>query len=148
MLAEKMSLSSAGIASLQKAERIRLYSYQDSGGVWTIGWGHTKDVTAKMACKQSEAVQWLREDTGWAADAVNAGLSRPVTQPQFDALVLFTFNVGAGGFHGSDLLTAINTGAGADKCVPLFFHYITAGGKVLAGLINRRSVEAALFVSA
>ncbi len=81
-------------------------------------------------------------------DAVNQGLKRPVTQAQFDALVIFTFNVGAGGFHSSDLLTAVNAGSGADKCVPLFFHYISSGGQILAGLINRRSVEAALFVSA
>jgi peptidoglycan hydrolase-like protein with peptidoglycan-binding domain len=77
-------------------------------------------------------------------DAVRARVSVPLTQNQFDALVSFTFNVGAGAFGGSTLLKRLNAGdyaGGADE----FGKWTKSGGKVFAGLVRRRTEEAALF---
>ena len=41
---KKMKISKEGIALIKKFEGLELTAYQDSVGVWTIGWGHTKDV--------------------------------------------------------------------------------------------------------
>ena len=41
-LEEKMKISKEGIALIKKFEGIELQAYQDSVGVWTIGYGHTK----------------------------------------------------------------------------------------------------------
>jgi lysozyme len=146
-MSSNLSFSSAGAAVLKKVEKLCLASYQDSKGVWTIGWGHTKDVAPHSACTEADAIRWFAEDSAWAIAAVNAGLQVEVTQAQFDVLVIFTFNVGASGLKKSDLLKAINAGSSPGQCVPLFFHYINSGGKLVAGLINRRAAEAALFIA-
>ena len=39
-----MKISKEGIALIKKFEGCELESYQDSVGVWTIGYGHTKGV--------------------------------------------------------------------------------------------------------
>ena len=41
---------------------MKLTAFQDSGGVWTIGKGHTKGVTAGMTCTEEQAIKWLSED--------------------------------------------------------------------------------------
>ncbi len=147
MLTPLMTFSAAGASVLKKLERLALAAYQDSKGVWTIGWGHTKDVAPRMACTEQDAIRWFGEDSKWAIDAVNAGLDRAVTQAQFDACVILTYNTGAGGFDSSALRAAINSGTAAGLCVPLFFHFISSGGRIVGGLINRRAAEAVLFVS-
>src|SRR5579872_1024472 len=43
-------------------EGCKLKAYQDIGGVWTIGWGHTSGVKPNDECSQEEADQWLEED--------------------------------------------------------------------------------------
>jgi hypothetical protein len=52
----------------------------------------------------------LRGDAGRSATAVREGVTVPLNQQQFDALVSFTFNVGTGAFSGSTLLTRLNAG--------------------------------------
>jgi len=37
----KRKINRAGLELLQHFESLRLEAYQDSVGVWTIGWGHT-----------------------------------------------------------------------------------------------------------
>src|SRR5574337_539668 len=55
----RASLAAVLIASF---EGLRLTAYRDSGGVWTIGFGHTKDVTQGQTCTAEQAAAWLAED--------------------------------------------------------------------------------------
>lgn len=146
-----MQISNNGIALIKQFEGCRLTAYQDSVGVWTIGYGWTQPVDGKpiragMTIKQDTAERLLK--TGLVsyendvARLVKVGLS----QGQFDALVSFTYNLGARSLSTSTLLQKLNAGdyaGAADE----FLRWNKAGGKVLTGLTRRREAERALFLS-
>lgn len=69
-----------------------------------------------------------------------------LSQTQWDALVSFCFNVGAGNFRASTLLKKLN--AGRYQTVPSELNrWVFAGGKKLDGLIRRRWAEGRLFAT-
>ena len=141
-----MHLSDSGVNLIKNFDGLRLSAYQDSAGVWTIGYGHTGGVKPGDRITQGQAEALLRKDTGWAQDAVRQQVQVPLTQDQFNALTSFTFNLGAGALRDSTLLSKLNAGdyAGAQAEFGRFVH---AGGRVLQGLVRRRAAEAALFGS-
>src|SRR5690242_2845900 len=108
-----LTFSERGLSVLKRLETLRLASYKPTpADKWTIGYGHTgPDVTENMACTEQDANRWLNADIQWAVDAVNKAVTFRITQGQFDALTIFTYNVGAPGLGKSDLLTAVNSGA-------------------------------------
>lgn len=139
-----MSISESGVKLIEGFEGLRLTAYQDAGGVWTIGYGHTGGVHAGEHISQAQAEAYLKSDLGWAQNAVRRNVHVPLTQNQFDALTSLTYNLGAGGYSG--LLHDLNAGNYA-KAQQDFHLYVHAGGRVLQGLVNRRNKEAALFGS-
>jgi lysozyme len=145
--ASELSLSDDGLGLIQHFESLRLSAYPDSAGVWTIGWGHTGNVQPGDTVTRAEADALLRSDVAWAETAVRNAVDVPLTQGQFDALVSFTFNVGAGAFENSTLLERLNAGdtTGAQD---QFGRWIYAGGEVLPGLVRRRAAEADAFAAA
>ncbi len=105
-----MKTSERGVALIRDREGCVMKAYRDSVGVWTIGVGHTAGVTEGDRCTEEQATAWLAEDLAWSEAAVNEGLSIPLEQHQFDALVSFVFNVGQGQFQTSALRRRINSG--------------------------------------
>lgn len=144
---QKRSYSPAGLAMTMEHEGLRLEAYQDSGGIWTIGYGHTgPDVRAGQRISQFEAEAMLLADVASGVRCVNRAVERELTQGQFDALVDFCFNVGRGAFLGSSLLRYCNQGD--DYAVGRQFGlWVNAGGKPVEGLIRRRAAEAAMYAS-
>jgi len=143
----RMVLSLAGLAHLKQWEGLKLNPYKDSAGLWTIGYGHLlKPGEWWDSITEAQASSLLAQDVGIAEDAVNSLVKVPLTQPQFDALVSFVYNVGVGAFRRSTLLRLLNAGdyAGAAAQLPLWRR---AGGQVVQGLVNRRASEVALFSS-
>ena len=139
------SYSDNGFALSKSFEGLRLTAYQDVGGVWTIGYGHTgPNVRAGLTITQAEADALLRSDVEDAVTCVNRAVNVPITQNQFDALVDFCFNCGRGSLLQSTLLRKVNIGdfAGAAAQFALWDH---AGGEVVEGLVKRRTAEAELF---
>jgi lysozyme len=137
--------SGAGLALTKSFEGLRLSAYQDSGGVWTIGYGHTgPEVHAGQHISEAEAQTLLRADMTAAVDCVRRAVQVKLTQGQFDALVDFCFNAGQGGLLGSSLLRCVNRGEFAEA-VEQFGLWVHAGGRVAPGLVRRRAAEAALF---
>ena len=138
--------SQKGIDLIKSFEGCRLTAYQDSVGVWTIGYGHTAGVYQGMTITEKEAEDFLRSDLGTSESAVNRLVTYSMNQNQFDALVSFTFNVGSGNFGSSTLLKKLNqgdiTGAANE-----FDKWIQAGGQVLEGLVKRRAAEKELFLN-
>lgn len=126
-------------------EGCRLDPYQDTVGVWTIGYGHTGDDVygGCGSIDQATADQMLADDLSDFEDAVNS-LCPKCTQQQFDALVSFSYNLGSGALRGSTLRRMHNagnyTGAAGE-----FGKWNHAGGRVLAGLTRRRAAEAAVY---
>ena len=138
-------LSTQGLALTKGFEGLRLMAYQDSVGVWTIGYGHTgADVLPCHGITEPEAEALLLSDMQEAVACVNGAVKVPLTQGQFDALSDFCFNCGRGNFLSSTLLRKVNAGdyEGAAAQFTLWDH---AGGQVIAGLLARRKAEAALF---
>ena len=140
-----MKLSPAGIAALKQYEGLSLTAYRDTGGVWTIGYGSTRDVREGMRISQAEADQRFLADTEWAQAAVRTDVAVPLTQPQFDALVSLVYNIGAGAFARSTLLRLLNAGdyRGAAE---QFLVWNKVKGEVVTGLAVRRAKERAMFL--
>jgi lysozyme len=148
MSVNNLTYGKDGLCLTEACEGLRCDAYQDQVGVWTIGYGHTgPDVHPGLSITQAIAEQLLAQDVSRAADCVNKALTVAVTQEEFDALVDFVYNMGTGAFLKSTMLADLNAGnfAAAAAQFQLWDH---AGGKVVAGLLERRNQEAALFQSA
>ena len=142
----ELKISDAGICLIKQFEGCRLEAYRCAAGVPTIGYGHTAGVTMGMRITQAQAEAYLREDLRKFEQAVNNVLGCSVTQNQFDALVSFAYNLGAGALRNSTLLKCLNAGdvkGAADE----FPKWNKAAGKVLEGLTRRRMQERQLFLS-
>lgn len=135
-----MKISNKGLELIKRFEGCRLAAYKDSGGTLTIGYGHTKGVTAGMTITQAQADAFLVEDCGKAEAAVNKYMSKyNFNQNQYDALVSFAFNIGS-----IDKLTVNGTRtiAQISEKIPA---YCNCAGQKLQGLVNRRAAEKELF---
>ena len=139
-----MNLGYEGTKLLKYFEGCKLTAYQDSVGVWTIGYGHTKGVYDGMTITQEEAEQMLLTELEEYEGYVEKYVTVPLTQNQFDALVVWVYNLGPTNFRNSTLLKELNAGnynaAGQE-----ITRWNKAGEKVLAGLVKRREAEAQLF---
>lgn len=141
-----MKTSDLGVNVIKEFEGLRLQAYQCSAAVWTIGYGHTAQVKAGDVITASQAERLLRLDLRQAEQTVLTQVQVPLNQNQFDALVSFIFNVGAGAFRRSTLLRRLNTHDYAGAASELL-RWVHAGGVRLRGLERRREREKGLFES-
>jgi len=133
-----------GVELIRHFEGCRFDAYLCPAGVWTIGYGHTADVKEGDSIDQEAAEAFLIEDLETFERDVTNLVKVPLTQQQFDALVSWTFNLGAGNLAESTLLKKLNNYQYAE--VPeQMMRWVRAGGQVLEGLVRRRAAEAALF---
>ena len=146
-----MRASENGITLIKAFEGCRLTAYQDSVGVWTIGYGWTQPVDGKSVSKgmvitQQKADDLLKQGIVQYENGVNSLVKVQLNQNQFDVLVDFAYNLGVNALKGSTLLKKLNAGdyAGAAN---EFTKWNKAGGKELAGLTRRREAEKTLFLS-
>ena len=134
-----------GLALIKKFEGCELKAYQCSAGVWTIGYGHTKDVVEGMEITQEQAEQMLVDELHEYESYVNEYVTVALSQNQFDALVSWVYNLGPANLSASTMLKVLNSGEYEDVPAQMK-RWNKAGGKVLEGLIRRREAEACLFV--
>ena len=90
-----MKTSNNGLQLIKNFEGCRLTAYKCPAGVWTIGYGHTAGVKQGMTITQEQADNYLKSDLVIYENHVN-NLNRSFNQNEFDALVSFTYNCGAG----------------------------------------------------
>jgi lysozyme len=141
-----MNISSDGITLIEGFESLKLEAYQDSKGVWTIGWGHTgPDVYEGLTITEDQADALQKQDLNTAETCVNNDVIVDLQQCQFDALVSFTFNVGSGNEEHSTLLSLLNSGDYSDAANQ-FVRWDQSGGQVIPGLLRRRKAEQAMFL--
>ena len=141
-----MQMSEAGFDLIRKFEGLRLKTYDCPGGKLTIGYGHTgPDVKPGLQIDEAKATELLKDDVQRFEKSVNDLVMVPMTQGMFDALVSFSYNLGAGSLQSSTLLKKLNAddkqGAAAE-----FLKWNKAKGKPLAGLTARRESERDLFL--
>ncbi|OON39844.1 muraminidase [Izhakiella australiensis] len=140
-----MNISSNGIILIKTFEGCSLQAYQDTAGVWTIGYGWTglvngEPVKEGMSITRQQADELLVEGIQKYESGVRGEVTVNLTQWQYDALISFTYNVGIASFTDSTLLKKLNAGqyqSAADE----FLRWHNAGGEVVFGLILRRAYE-------
>ena len=144
-----MTTGSAGIKLIKKWESCKLESYKCAAGLWTIGFGNTfyedgSKVKQGDKITQQRAEELFKNLLPKFESIINKKIKVILTQNQFDALVSHTWNTG-----GSEtLFNLVNTNS-TSSAIRMWFEtkYITANGKELKGLVNRRKEEANLYFS-
>lgn len=145
-----MKTSERGLEFIKEHEGLVLEAYPDpatGGEPWTIGVGHTgSDVHEGLVITEERAMELLRRDVEEAERCIERNVRVPLTQPEFDSLVSWIFNLGCGNFRGSTMLKKLNDSDydGAAAEIP---KWNRAAGKVMAGLTKRRAAERELFES-
>ena len=139
------TLSANGVKLIQSFESCKLTAYPDQRGIPTIGWGHTAGVKLGDTCSQAQADSWFLDDTHWASLEVIRTVDVSITQNQFDALVSFVFNVGAGNWTSSTLRRLVN--GRSPEAAQEFVKWDHVSGVPDAGLLRRRQAEQALFLT-
>ena len=137
-----MHLSPAGLELLKKSEGFRDRTYADIAGFRTIGFGHRQGPGESylngISLEQAEKI--LAADLLLAEAAVKRLVRVPLAQGQFDALVDFVFNLGAGRLASSTLLKYLNAGK-YDAAAWQLLAWDHAGSHEIAGLKARREAE-------
>ena len=138
-------VTEAGLDLIKRFEGFSPKIYICPAGYPTIGYGHVvlaheQDQFA-TGITQAEATELLRKDVRIAERAVLRLISVPLTDGQFDALVSFTFNLGAGALQRSTLRRKVNRGEHEDVPAELI-KWVWSNDKRLRGLIIRRRAEA------
>lgn len=135
-----MMINSAGLELIKSFEGLRLIAYKDPTGIWTIGYGHTSNVTPSMKITEDQADAFLQQDLATAEKAVNDKCKDlSLNENEFSALVSFTYNCGPGN------LTKLIKNRSKDQISDALLLYNKAGGKTLQGLVRRREAEQKLF---
>ncbi|EAB1772009.1 lysozyme [Salmonella enterica subsp. enterica] len=140
-----MKASDNGRAFIRAREGVKLAAYQDGGGVWTIGYGHTRGVKQGQVINHEQADEFLDSDLRQVESCISKRVTVALNQNQFDALVSFVFNVGRQAFSDSTLLKKLNEGnyrAAADQ----FTRWVYDNDQFVQGLYNRRVAERDLFL--
>ena len=128
-------------------EGCKLTAYKCPAGVWTIGSGHTKDVTEHDEITYEQSRELLRQDIEEVKHSLARFVNIAVTEGQFVALVSLAFNVGVSYVVNKcpKLMRALNAGD-VEACAHEFLDITKAGVKELPGLVRRRQSEARLFL--
>ena len=143
-----MKVSNNLITFIKKFEGFKSKPYKDAAGKLTIGYGHLIKSGEKFtSITESEATALLKKDISSFEKSVNSlckGIK--LTQNEFDSLVSFSFNLGAGTLQKSNLLSYIKSGGrDSSKIKNEYMKYVKANGVVLKGLQNRRYSEWRMF---
>ena len=143
-------VTEAGLDLIKRFEGFSPTIYICPAGYPTIGYGHVVLAHEReqfaAGITKAEATELLRKDVRIAELAVLRLISVPLTDGQFDALVSFTFNLGAGALQRSTLRRKANRGE--HECVPAeLLKWVWAAGKKLPGLVRRRQAEVVAYAS-
>jgi lysozyme len=146
-------VSQKGINLIKYFEEFRSAPYLCSAGVPTIGYGTTfypngqRVTMSDPPINEEWAEQLLLKNLVYFEASVDSYTRDDINQNQFDALVSFTYNVGVNNFRYSTLLKRVNNNPNDPDITRQFSRWIRAEGKVLKGLVKRRTMEAQLYFS-
>jgi lysozyme len=131
---------------IEHFEGCKLTAYQDVGGIWTIGYGHTGKEAYKGAfITQDEATHLLQSDLMDTEEHLDRVLPQNVRGNQFSALCCFVYNVGKRAFDNSTLFQLVRDGDFTNAAEE-FLKWDHVNGKQVPGLLARRATERALFM--
>lgn len=146
-----VAISAAGVMFIGDREGKQNEPYRDIAGVWTVCYGSTgAHVLRDGVRSDAECVTLLDEDLDRFEAAVNRCTPVPKTQPQFDALVSISFNIGEAAYCNSTLARKFNQGdtlGAADQFLVWNKSRINGQLVPVRGLTLRRQAERTLFLS-
>lgn len=137
-----------GVDLVKRFEGFSATPYVCPAGYLTIGYGHLIRDDEKLifdgGISKKDAEELLRQDLRASEQSVIRLIHTPLNDGQFDALVSFTFNLGAGALQRSTLRRKINRGE--HELVPRELkRWVWANQKKLYGLVRRRQYESFLY---
>lgn len=146
----KHSLSNNGMKLLEQFEGLRLESYLDSAGIYTIGYGTIKYPDGSKVKKgdkitKAQAKEYKLHDLKEFESTVNTSVTVPLSQNQYDALVSLSYNIGSNAFKNSTLLRKLNASDYKGAAEQLLV-WNKVNSKRVQGLVNRREAERNLFL--
>ena len=144
MIRNKMKISEDGLELIEKFEGCETSAYQDSVGVWTIGFGHTKGVEEGQTCSIEDAESMLADEMDEYEGYINNMVKVDLQQHEFDSLVAWVYNLGPTNLGESTMLKVLNGGQ-FDRVPDEMNRWTRAGGKILEGLVRRRQAESLMF---
>jgi lysozyme len=139
-----MNISQEGISLIKKFEGCELEAYKCAAGVWTIGYGHTKDVKEGDSILKEDAESMLVHELQEYCNDVDIAVKVDLKQNEFDALVSWTYNLGLTNLNSSTMLRVLNEGK-HDEVPAQMKRWNKASGQVKQGLVRRREAEALMF---
>lgn len=147
-----MELSQKGKELIMQFEGCKLTAYQDSVGIWTIGYGNTfyedgTPVKKGDIITHNRAIELFNLIVKKFEVSVDELVISNVNQNQFDAMVSLAYNIGLGNFKSSSLLKMVNKSPNDNTIYLQFLRWNKANGKVLEGLTRRRMAESNLYKS-
>jgi lysozyme len=141
-----MRMSDYAFICLKEFEGFCAEAYQCPGGVWTIGYGHTKGVKKGQRITEEDASRLLVKDVEYFEQFLaKEPYEEELTQGQWDALTDFLFNLGPGNFLSSTLRKKLLRDIDDSTIPDEFRRWNKSKGKVLPGLVKRREWEAQMF---
>ena len=140
----KMKISEDGLELIKKFEGCETSAYQDSVGVWTIGFGHTKGVEEGQTCSIEDAESMLTDEMDEYDGYINNMVKVDLQQHEFDSLVAWVYNLGPTNLNESTMLKVLNGGQ-FDRVPDEMNRWTRAGGEILEGLVRRRQAESLMF---
>lgn len=141
-----MKLSEKGANLIKQYEGLRLTAYQDAGGVWTIGYGHTGGVQPGDVITREEADALFWADVEKFVRGVNRlKQGTRLTQNKFDALVSFAYNCGLYALERSTLLKKVKKNPNDPTIADAFRQWRYVNKQENAGLLARRNKEIDLY---
>ncbi|HLY41879.1 MAG TPA: lysozyme [Terracidiphilus sp.] len=144
-----MHLSAAGLNLLKQSEGFRTQTYLDIAGLATIGYGHRliHPECYPNGITEAQAENILAWDLREAEQAVDRLVKVSLSQGQFDALVDFVFNLGAGRLAASTLLSDLN-GGNYPAAAQQLLRWDHSGDREIPALKTRRAAEFQLWNAA
>lgn len=145
-------LGDKGMKLITSFEGLRLESYLDVVGKWTIGYGTISlngfPVGPNMVINAEVADALLLGKVAEFLDIIDKN-TKNLNQNQIDALASFVYNIGKGGFLKSSLLTFINAGKVITEDLFTRWNKGRVNGQLveLKGLTKRRKAEFKLYMS-
>lgn len=131
------------IKILKELEGCKLQAYKDTGGVMTIGYGHTgRDLPEQITLEDACVI--LEDDLERIFMQILPSIKVKLNDNQMAACLSFAFNVGASAFKKSTLLTKINA-SDFKGALAEFPKWVYDNGTFVKGLQNRRHKEMELF---
>ena len=140
-----MRLSPTGLDLIKRRNGLTLKARQDTAGTWFIGYAHYGDVSEGMEITQAEADAKLEHELGRFETQLAGMLQVPVSQGQWDALLMLMFDYGIARIRSSILIRHVNAGE-FERAAAEFSKWVQVRGRPDIQMVKRREVERQLFL--